>query len=301
MMIFNLSKKIFLFFKHTFGRFITHPLGKNNPIIPIFKFTKLKLLFFLGGKKLILPWVYKINFLFLHDDWTNSLNYYLGLGDFEEMSFMLNILEEKDVFLDIGANIGSYSILLSKLRKVKSISFEPIPETYNNLCINIFSNNLSSLVFPKMMALTSEEKLVKEKDLFFSSDEGCMNRFVDNSYLGKKIKIKSSTIDSEVRDLNVMCMKIDAEGSDFDVLRGGLETLKKKSLISVVIEEQSEEVNNFLIKNGFEAFNYYPQDKKITPLRKKVSNRIWIKKDKINIVKERLSSPRKYKINNIKF
>ena len=84
-----------------------------------------------------------------------------------------------------------------------------------------------------MIALTSDEKLINEEDLFFSCNEGCMNRFVDRSYSRKKIKINSSKLDLEVNDLDVTCIKIDVEGSELDVLKGGAEILKKESLISV--------------------------------------------------------------------
>lgn len=217
------------------------------------------------------------------------------------MSFLLNILEEGEVFLDIGSNIGSYSILLSKLKKAKSIAFGPIPETYNNLCINIHANNLSSLVFPKMIDLTSAEKLIRKKELFFSCSEGCKNRFVDESYTGKKIKINSSKLDAEVGDLDFKCIKIDVEGSELDVLKGGAEILKKESLISVVIEDQSEEVNNTFLHNGFQSYDYSPITKQIFPLKKEVPNRIWIKKSKLDIIKKKLSRPKQFKTNNVKF
>ena len=38
-------------------------------------------------------------------------NVYCGLHDFAEMSFMLHLLRAGDLFADIGANVGSYTVL----------------------------------------------------------------------------------------------------------------------------------------------------------------------------------------------
>ena len=38
-------------------------------------------------------------------------NVYCGLNDFEDMSFVLHYLRQDDIFLDVGANIGAYTVL----------------------------------------------------------------------------------------------------------------------------------------------------------------------------------------------
>lgn len=38
-------------------------------------------------------------------------NYYCGLHELNDMAFVLHLLREDDHFLDVGANIGSYSVL----------------------------------------------------------------------------------------------------------------------------------------------------------------------------------------------
>src|SRR6185437_5282689 len=57
-------------------------------------------------------------------------NIYTGLHEFEEMMFLLHLLRPADLFADVGANVGSYTILASAVAGAGSISFEPLPATF---------------------------------------------------------------------------------------------------------------------------------------------------------------------------
>eukprot|EP01034_Spumella_vulgaris_P002103 gene2103-2739_t len=54
----------------------------------------------------------------------------------------MHYLRPEDTFVDVGANIGVYSVLASGITGAKSLSFEPIPSTFANLKRNINYNNL---------------------------------------------------------------------------------------------------------------------------------------------------------------
>jgi len=64
----------------------------------------------------------------------------------------------EDVFLDIGANIGVYSIYASVVRGSRVISIEPSTENYANLCRNIRENNVGHLVYPFCIAANDCEE-----------------------------------------------------------------------------------------------------------------------------------------------
>jgi hypothetical protein len=53
-------------------------------------------------------------------------NIYCGLHEFVEMGFLLHLLRPDDLFLDVGANIGTYTILGAGVCKARTIAFEPI-------------------------------------------------------------------------------------------------------------------------------------------------------------------------------
>lgn len=69
-------------------------------------------------------------------------NIYTGLYDFEDMSFVLHLLQPDDWFVDIGANVGAYTVLASAGRKAHSIAIEPNPKAYSHLMQNIHINNI---------------------------------------------------------------------------------------------------------------------------------------------------------------
>jgi FkbM family methyltransferase len=62
-------------------------------------------------------------------------------------------LREGDLFLDIGSNIGSYTILASGVRRATTWAFEPDPETVGALKRNVTLNDLDSRVVVHELAL----------------------------------------------------------------------------------------------------------------------------------------------------
>jgi FkbM family methyltransferase len=80
-------------------------------------------------------------------------NIYCGLHEFVDMAFVLHALKSNDVFLDVGANIGSYTVLASGVCGARTIAFEPDPKTAEHLRRNIEINALDDLVKVHEVAL----------------------------------------------------------------------------------------------------------------------------------------------------
>ena len=72
-----------------------------------------------------------------------TLNIYAGLHEFEDMAFLLHLLRKNDLFVDVGANIGSYTILAGGAVGARCISVEPVKSTFEKLEDNINLNRLS--------------------------------------------------------------------------------------------------------------------------------------------------------------
>ena len=60
-------------------------------------------------------------------------NIYCGLAKFADMAFVLHVLRAGDLFVDIGANAGAYTLLASSVTGAKTTCFEPAPATYARL------------------------------------------------------------------------------------------------------------------------------------------------------------------------
>lgn len=103
-------------------------------------------------------------------------NLYLGFAELE-LLFVLKYANNNHTFVNVGANSGEYSILLSGIRKIRSYSFEPSSQAYSRLCENVLKNNLEEYIFTNKLGLGSERKgayLTNNHDLmnFVSNDGG---------------------------------------------------------------------------------------------------------------------------------
>ena len=87
-------------------------------------------------------------------------NIHVGLHEFADMMFALHFLRPDDLFLDIGANVGSYTVLAAGLCKSSALAFEPDPKTVGDLKRNIEVNGLEKLVTVHEVALGATEREV---------------------------------------------------------------------------------------------------------------------------------------------
>ena len=265
---------------------LSHPLWKKKRIVPLLRFFKLQLIFALGEKKVCLEWFENIYLNIEKGDTGLTGNYYTGLHEFNDMGFLIHFLRKEDTFIDVGANLGSYSLLASGLCGCDSIAFEPVPNIFSKLIRNIKIQKFAEKIVPKKIALGSID--LKQNEILFSTDRGCCNSIVDECYKGQKEYVKISNLDKETENVEPKLLKIDVEGFENSVLKGANNFLMKPSLIAIIVEGQSEEVNKFIQSKGFLDYNYSPLDRKLTRHHKIENNRIWIKDQKLDNVKMRL-------------
>ena len=267
---------------------LRHGLWKKNRLIPLLRFIRLQLIFALGEKKICLEWFKGIYLNIEKGDTGLTGNYYLGLHEFYDMGFLIHSLKEKDTFLDVGSNLGSYSLLASGLCKCSSIAYEPVPITFSKLTQNINIQNFRERIIAKNIALTSIE--FPDDKVLFSTDQGCCNSVVDEQYQGDKELVMVSNLDKETENISPNLLKIDVEGFENMVLRGAENFLNRSSLFAIIIEGQTDEVNNLIRSKGFTDYNYSPLDRKLIPHQKVESNRIWIKDSRLKDVKKRIQN-----------
>lgn len=158
-------------------------------------------------------------------------NLYCGLHEFEDMAFVLNLLRPKDHFIDIGANVGSYSILASGHSGAYSISVEPLPATFARLQTNVRFNNLDELVTLHNSGIGDSESTLK-----FTSTLDVSNHVVtDEDPTKNAIEVPVVRLDTLLSGIEPLCIKIDVEGFEKKVLAGGTAVLQSKSLRAVLM------------------------------------------------------------------
>ncbi|NSW46006.1 MAG: FkbM family methyltransferase [Bacteroidales bacterium] len=282
---------------------INHPLNKRNKRKSIIRYLKWQINSYLNPYKIIYPFTER-SYLIVAKGMTGATgNVYCGLHEFIEMSFLLHFLRQDDLFVDIGANIGSYTILASAHVGAKTISFEPVPETFSILLQNIAINNVFNKVTTYNLAVGNTNGVIN-----FTKDHDTMNHAAISSD-SNVIEVKICKCDDILKNQNPTLLKIDVEGYETEVINGAFETLKKESLKAIIIELNGsgnrygcdeKNIHEKLLAIGFYPSIYNPftrQLKKIEPF--KMQNTIYIRD--FNFVNMRLLSGDKINIFNNSF
>lgn len=231
-------------------------------------------------------------------------NLYYGLMEFEDMSFVLHFLRATDLFADVGANSGSYTILASKVVGAHVVSFEPVPSTSLRLERNIELNKVADRVSVRNVALGSSEGFVE-----FSTHLDSMNHVLRIGESDKlAISVRRSTLDSEL-DSVPLAIKIDVEGFESQVLEGGMAILQDDNLKVVIIElngsgssygHSDQEIAQKLLDLGFMPMSYEPESRTLSDLKVShnlVGNTIFVRDP--YFVKNRIDSAISLAINGV--
>src|ERR1700737_2016418 len=123
--------------------FSTHPLTQDAPFKAWGRFAAWQLRSRLRRETLV-PWISGQRLAVRRGMTGATGNIYVGLHEFADMMFMLHFLQEGDLFLDVGANVGSYTVLASGVCRASTWAFEPDPNTVRHLRRNIAINELDS-------------------------------------------------------------------------------------------------------------------------------------------------------------
>jgi len=193
-----------------------------------------------------------------------------GLCEFEEMSFVAHYLRPDDLFIDVGANVGAYTVLASAIAGANSISFEPSPSTFRFLLGTVQLNKLQDKVATHNLALGS-----KKGSLQFTETLGTENHLCLDDNQGQGIRVEVSTLDHILKDKNPAFIKIDVEGFEPEVLAGAHDTLRKESLLAMIIEKagnasrygfDESKLHREIQSLGFAPYAYNAIERLLTPL-----------------------------------
>lgn len=163
------------------------------------------------------------------------------------------------VFLDIGANIGAYSLIVGGDEAVNEvIAFEPVPTIADELIKNTELNNLSKKIIVRRVVLSDfygdTDFIVRSK---YAGDGGVVETHLFKDLPFDRIeKFKRSTLDTEapLEERNIVA-KIDVEGHELKVLMGARKLLARNKgflQIEFLTHEQETAGNGLLKELGWE-------------------------------------------------
>ena len=147
------------------------------------------------------------------------------------------------LFLDIGGDLGSYSVFVANSFKNKAVTikcFEPIEESWSLIKENISSNNANSQFELYPFALYNEDNDNGEIRLDIDTP-GSSSIKNDSSKNVKIIKIVTrrldGVVDKEILKYDSIICKIDVEGVEQEVIEGMEKILSKTDDLTVMVED----------------------------------------------------------------
>ena len=234
-------------------------------------------------------------------------NIYTGLHEFPDMGFLLHFLRAEDLFVDIGANVGSYTILACSAVGARGIAFEPVPSTYKKLVENIRLNYLDEKVKCVNKGVGDQQGTIA-----FTSDSDTTNHaLASGEQCDNQVTVEVTSLDNALAGDDPSLIKIDVEGYETLVLEGAREILKNQTLKAVIMELNGSggrygfdesKILESMLSNGFKTYSYKPLARKLINLEGKnlnSGNTLFIR-DK-SIVEDRLRVASKVTINGQHF
>lgn len=174
----------------------------------------------------------------------------------------------QDIFFDIGANVGNYSLYAARTRGVKCYAFEPEINNIQLLYANIYKNRLNHLCMPLPIACASQTTI---KPFYISEfSKGCANNTVGrkSNFLGddKNMFIQDTLcmkLDDVIEQFNIPFptkVKIDVDTNELDVIEGMDKTLDHTQEIYIELYtpfDEHRKVIDILKQRGFIVHQVY--------------------------------------------
>lgn len=189
-------------------------------------------------------------------------------GHFEYESFETELVKKQvskgDIVIDLGANVGYYTLLFSKLvgGTGKVFAFEPDSENFSLLKKNVEINGYKNVVLVKK-AVSSRSC----EALFYLRNNGVSNSFLNFGDGAKSVAVEKVDLDTFFGKIDCMVdfIKMDIEGEEFEALKGASLILGRNKNIKIVLEFLPFNLNaaevkpmdllNFLKDKGFQLYN----------------------------------------------
>lgn len=261
--------------KRTLGFILAHPIGERHLLRCLWQSFVWQIQATLFPRKSIIKrFIGPVRFYAQKGQTGITGNIYVGLHEFYDQAFLLHLLRPEDLFFDVGANVGSYTLLASGYCKAQSVAIEPAESTFALLTKNIVLNQIQQLVLPINSVAGGKESTVT-----FKTNEDTTNHVVAPGEDSENdvALIPMLTIDNIARGKSPILIKIDVEGFETEVLNGMNDTLADPSLKAIIIElngsgtrygYQEDAIHELLVTKGFRPFVYDPSSRSLTEIQR---------------------------------
>jgi FkbM family methyltransferase len=245
--------------------FSTHPLTRNAPLKAWARFVAWQMRSRMQGE-VIFSWIEGQRLAVRRGMTGATGNIYVGLHEFSDMMLPLHFLREGDLFLDIGSNIGSYTVLASGVRRATTWAFEPDPETILALRRNVELNGIQGRVTVHELALGDTDGWVS-----FTRGLDTVNHVATNGEANVRT-VPARRLDTLIGANRPLMIKMDVEGFEEPVVRGAKGLLAGDSLKVIELETLTEEIETTFNRHGFARAYYDPIHRALSEYPGKLSS-----------------------------
>lgn len=173
----------------------------------------------------------------------------------------IDTFKPDEVFFDVGANMGGYSVWAAKRRGVKVVAFEPQADNYALLCRNLTLNACDGAAY----CLALSDTITVLSTIWLSSQEagGACNSF--GTDIGPDLKPRKGIqqgcigyrLDQIVEELGVPHhIKIDVDGLEHRVIAGAKRLLESGSIKSLLVEVNSNLPEHLAMVEYLKSIHY---------------------------------------------
>jgi FkbM family methyltransferase len=225
-------------------------------------------------------------------------NWYCGLHEVDEMAFVLHLLQPDEHFLDVGANVGSYSILVGGAARARVTAVEPIPATFMHLQRNVVLNRLDEHLCYCQAGLSDVPGVLR-----FSVGLDTVNHVLVEGEDLPGADVPVMRLDDLVGQGVPHLIKIDVEGHELAVLHGCSRTLRDARPLAVIMETNGngarcgvadDALIALMRECGFAPFGYEPFQRLLKDSVPANRNTVFVR-DR-GAVEERCRAARKFRL-----
>jgi FkbM family methyltransferase len=185
---------------------------------------------------------------------------YTGEYDDAKIRFLIGLMDKGSVFIDIGANVGFYTVPLARVAQQKHgkvFSFEPLPPNFKRLQENIRLNRLveTARLIPVGLSSSFGSATITLREDFINGGETgnaaiLIEDGTDEKFSTRRIQLETLDGLTGVEIDRVDLVKIDVEGHEDQVLKGARNTIERQRPIIII-----EVGGSYFRRRGVDLYN----------------------------------------------